>query len=100
LRTISLPVAVSRPDSQLLEYLLQSGYLSQAPAHGELLWNFEKFLISRTGKVIARFAPDVTVDQHVILKAIELQLKAPRKPRRRTGPVGRLWPPALLASGC
>jgi glutathione peroxidase len=98
--TAMRPVAVSRPDSQLLEYLLQSGYLSQAPAHGELLWNFEKFLISRSGKVIARFAPDVTVDQHVILKAIELQLKAPRKPRRRTGPVGRIWPPALLASAC
>ena len=99
--TAMQPVAVSRPDSQLLEYLLQSGYLSQAPAPGELLWNFEKFLISRSGKVIARFAPDVTVDQSVLRRAIERQLEAPRKPRRRTAPVGRFWtPPALLPSGC
>jgi glutathione peroxidase len=62
------PVAVSRPDSQLLEHLLRSGYLSKASAHGELLWNFEKFLISRSGKVIARFAPDITFDQNVILR--------------------------------
>jgi glutathione peroxidase len=97
--TAMQPVAVSRPDSQLLEYLLQSDYLAQAPAHGELLWSFEKFLISRSGKVTARFAPDVTVDQTVLLEAIERQLEAPMKPRRRTPPVGRfLPPPALLAS--
>jgi hypothetical protein len=27
-------------------------------------------------------------------------LKTPMKPRRRTGPVGRIWPPALLTSTC
>jgi glutathione peroxidase len=86
--TAMQPVAVSRPDSQLLGHLLRSGLLSKAPAHGELLWNFEKFLISRSGKVVARFAPDVTVDQDVILKAIEQQLKTPMKPRRRTGARG------------
>ena len=97
--TAMQPFAVSRPDSQLLGHLLRSGYLSQAPARGELLWNFEKFLISRNGKVVARFAPDVTVDQDVILKAIERQLKSPMKPRRRTAPLAHLWPPpALLAS--
>jgi glutathione peroxidase len=99
--TAMQPIAISPRDSQLLEHLLRSGYLSQAPAHGELLWNFEKFLISRSGKVVTRFAPDVTVDQDVLLKAIERQLKAPMKPRRRTAPVGRFWtPPALIASAC
>ena len=97
--TAMQPVAVSRPDSQLLGHLLRSGLLLKAPAHGELLWNFEKFLISRSGKVIARFAPDVTVDQNVILKAIERQLKSSMNPRRRRPPVGRFWPPpAALAS--
>jgi glutathione peroxidase len=97
--TAMQPVAVSRPDSQLLEYLLQSDYLSRAPAHGELLWSFEKFLISRSGKVVARFAPDVAVDQNVLLKAVERQLEAPMKPRRRTPPMGRFWtPPTLIAS--
>jgi glutathione peroxidase len=98
--TAMQPVAISPRGTQLLEHLLRSGYLSQAPAHGELLWNFEKFLISRSGKVVARFAPDVTVDQSVLLKAIEQQLEAPMKPRRRTGPVGRTWPRPLLAPGC
>ncbi|MBR7513965.1 hypothetical protein KC219_27785, partial [Mycobacterium tuberculosis] len=30
-----------------------------APA---VLWNFEKFLVGRDGKVVARFAPDVAAD--------------------------------------
>jgi glutathione peroxidase len=98
--TAMQPVAISPRGTQLLEHLLRSGYLSQAPAPGELLWNFEKFLISRSGQVVARFAPDVTADQNVLLEAIERQLEAPMKPRRRTGPVSRIWPRALFASGC
>jgi hypothetical protein len=73
--------------------------LSQAPAHGELRWSFEKFLISRGGKVMARFASDLTVDQNVLVKAIERELEVPMKPRRKTAPLGHfLPPPALLAS--
>jgi glutathione peroxidase len=99
--TAMQPIAVCRPDSQLLGHLLRSGYLAKAPAYGELLWNFEKFLISRSGKVIARFASDVTVDQDVILNAVERELNSPIKPSRRWPPVGRLWPPpALLPSSC
>ena len=71
------PIAVARPGSQLLQHLLRARYLPAPPAHGELLWNFEKFLISRTGDVVARFAPDVSVDQPVILEAIEQQLQRP-----------------------
>jgi glutathione peroxidase len=48
--TAMQPVAVSRPDSQLLEHLLQSGYLSQAPAHGELLWTSR----SSSSRAVAR----------------------------------------------
>jgi glutathione peroxidase len=98
--TAMQPVAVSRPGSQLLAHLLRNGLLLNAPADGELLWNFEKFLISRSGKVVARFGPDVTVEQNVILKAIERQLKSPRRPGRRWPPVGRLWAPALRPSAC
>ena len=36
-----------------------------------ILWNFEKFLVSRTGNVIARFSPEVTPDDPAILSAIE-----------------------------
>jgi glutathione peroxidase len=50
-----------------------------AAAHGfpapneepELLWNFEKFLVSRDGAVVARFAPDTPPDNEKIIDAIE-----------------------------
>ncbi len=40
----------------------------------EVQWNFEKFLISRTGEVVGRFAPDVTADDARLLTAIEAEL--------------------------
>ena len=40
----------------------------------ELLWNFEKFLINRTGRVVARFAPDMPPDDPRIVRAIEAAL--------------------------
>lgn len=43
------------------------------PAPG-ILWNFEKFLISRYGDVIARFAPNVLPEDPRITKAIEAAL--------------------------
>jgi glutathione peroxidase len=39
-----------------------------------ILWNFEKFLVSRTGNVIARFSPEVTPDDPAIVAAIESAL--------------------------
>jgi glutathione peroxidase len=40
----------------------------------DVLWNFEKFLISRQGQVVARFAPDVTADDPRLMAAIEAEL--------------------------
>lgn len=40
----------------------------------EVLWNFEKFLISRDGKVVARFAPDMAPEDPKITSAIEAEL--------------------------
>lgn len=37
-------------------------------------WNFAKFLISRTGRVVARFAPKVTPDDPALIAAIESEL--------------------------
>ncbi|MFM0125915.1 glutathione peroxidase [Paraburkholderia sp. RL18-101-BIB-B] len=45
------------------------------PAPG-VLWNFEKFLISRDGAVLARFSPDVTADDPRLLSAIDTALAA------------------------
>lgn len=41
----------------------------------EVLWNFEKFLVSKTGEVVARFAPDITADDPRILDAIQTELQ-------------------------
>lgn len=38
---------------------------------GEIEWNFEKFLIGKDGKVLARFAPKVKPDAPEVVKAIE-----------------------------
>lgn len=40
----------------------------------ELLWNFEKFLVSRTGEVVARFAPDTKPMDPALIAAIEAEL--------------------------
>ena len=40
----------------------------------EVLWNFEKFLISKDGEVVARFAPDITADDARIVDAINAEL--------------------------
>lgn len=41
----------------------------------EVQWNFEKFLISRDGQVVGRFAPDVGPDQECLVRAIEEELE-------------------------
>ncbi len=49
-----------------------------APANPEpgVLWNFEKFLIDRNGNVAARFSPEVTPDDPIVVAAIEAALAA------------------------
>ncbi|MBL7259711.1 glutathione peroxidase [Paractinoplanes lichenicola] len=44
----------------------------------DVQWNFEKFLISRTGEVAARFSPRVTPDDAELTAAIDRELAAPR----------------------
>ncbi len=39
-----------------------------------ILWNFEKFLIDRNGKVVARFSPEVVPDDPAVISAIESAL--------------------------
>jgi glutathione peroxidase len=41
---------------------------------GEVLWNFEKFVIGRDGKVVARFSPDVTPDDAELNAALDKAL--------------------------
>lgn len=41
---------------------------------GEVLWNFEKFLIGKNGEVVERFAPDVTADDPRLVASIAREL--------------------------
>jgi glutathione peroxidase len=55
-----------------------SGFLSKSggttnPEPG-ILWNFEKFLIDRQGKVVARFSPEIVPDDPAVIAAIEKTL--------------------------
>lgn len=40
----------------------------------EVSWNFEKFLVDRTGKVVERFSPKMVPDDATIVQAIEKYL--------------------------
>jgi glutathione peroxidase len=50
------------------------GYGIDANPEPEILWNFEKFLVSRDGNVVARFAPDTQPDAPEMISAIESEL--------------------------
>ena len=52
------------------------GYLAGEGAKypGDILWNFEKFLIGRDGEVVARFNPRVTPDSTELVSAVERAL--------------------------
>jgi glutathione peroxidase len=53
-----------------------AGYGIQAnPAPG-ILWNFEKFVVDRNGRVVERFSPETVPDDPVIVAAIESALKS------------------------
>ena len=43
---------------------------------GDIQWNFEKFLLDPTGKVVARFRPRTTPEDDVVIAAIEAVLPA------------------------
>jgi glutathione peroxidase len=51
---------------------------TQPPEPGPVRWNFEKFLISRDGRLIGRWAPKVAPDDREVTKAIERALMTPR----------------------
>ncbi|WNN46244.1 MULTISPECIES: glutathione peroxidase [Winslowiella] len=66
------PQAVAPEGSGFLERMTSKG---RAPkAAGDILWNFEKFLIGRDGKVVQRFSPDMTPDDAVIVDSIKQAL--------------------------
>ena len=53
------------------------GYGVNPANQTDVLWNFEKFVVSRKGDVIARFSPDVTADDPRLLATIDAELAKP-----------------------
>jgi glutathione peroxidase len=51
------------------------GYNVTPNPEPEVLWNFEKFLIAKDGRTVARFSPDIAPDDARLVKAIEIELK-------------------------
>ena len=53
---------------EVFKYLTEE---SNGKSRGEIRWNFEKFLVSREGKLVKRFRSSVDPNQDEISKAIE-----------------------------
>ncbi len=69
--TEAWPEARAKPGSTMRARLAARGI---QPGFGDVLWNFEKFLVSRDGVVVDRFAPDLPPDDEIVLDALKTQL--------------------------
>ena len=68
----SQPNAISTAEVPFTEALIKFGV--NPNTEPELLWNFEKFLVSRSGEVVRRFSPDTEPFHPVLIAAIEEEL--------------------------
>ena len=71
--TAGQPVAVDTEQGAMLAKLESYGFTQSNPS--DVLWNFEKFLVGRDGRLVARFNPDVAPDNPVLVAAIERELE-------------------------
>lgn len=69
-------LVVAHPDKvgaqDFLKRMNDNGLGPEQPS--DVLWNFEKFLVSRKGEVIGRYSPSMKADDPVILADIEKAL--------------------------
>lgn len=70
--TQTQPRATLPAGSQFEQKLAGHGLVRQNAE--DVLWNFEKFLVGRDGKVVGRFAPDMLPNDALLSKAIEQAL--------------------------
>ena len=57
----------------LYKYLTEQE--TKPAAKGPISWNFEKFLVSKDGKVVARFTPKTKPSDAPFVEAVEAELK-------------------------
>ena len=68
---MSSKLDVNGPERHQL-YRLLAGEGAEFP--GEITWNFEKFLMGKDGRVLARFSPRTPPDDPTVIQAIEKAL--------------------------
>ncbi len=68
---LSSKLDVNGPDRHQL-YRLLAG--EGAEFEGEITWNFEKFLVGKDGRVLARFSPRTAPDDATVIQSIEKSL--------------------------
>ncbi|PTA92897.1 glutathione peroxidase [Kosakonia sp. H7A] len=66
------PSAVAPEGSGFYARMERKGRAPKEP--GDILWNFEKFLIGRDGTVIQRFSPDMTPEDPALQQAVKQAL--------------------------
>jgi glutathione peroxidase len=67
----------TKPDTDVNDGALEErlkGYGSVRSTPSEVLWNFEKFLVSKDGEIVARFAPDVAPNDERLTAKLEAEL--------------------------
>ncbi len=70
--TDAQPTAVTPEGSNFKAKLASYGIKIDSDV--DVMWNFEKFLVNKTGDVVARFSPDTPPDHPLIVAAIENEL--------------------------
>jgi glutathione peroxidase len=70
--TTAQPTAISVAEVPFRQKL--KGYGIETNADPEVLWNFEKFLVSREGEIVKRFSPDTLPDAPELVAAIRQEL--------------------------
>jgi len=66
------PTAVAPADRGGYERMASKGRAPRYP--DDILWNFEKFLVGRDGKVLQRFSPDMTPEDPILVQTIKQAL--------------------------
>ncbi len=67
----AVPERTTAADSGFVEKLKGYGFEAK---DGDVLWNFEKFLISKNGDIVGHFAPDMAPDHEILAAAISKEL--------------------------
>lgn len=67
--------SVRGPQKQPIFQFLTAADAQKNPLTSEVSWNFEKFIVSKKGDVVARFKSNISPNDPEFIKAVEAELK-------------------------